>query len=113
MTNKLIRDGKVAVLISSGFGAGWYTWNSDRDEVGESCLFDPDIAALVESGASSEKIEELAKQKWGKFFYTGGVDGLEIKWLPVGTQFIVEEHDGFESLRLRDGEGLDHRLTAV
>jgi hypothetical protein len=24
---KVIRDGKVAVLISDGYGAGWYSWN--------------------------------------------------------------------------------------
>ena len=24
---KVIRDGKVAVLYSPGYGAGWYTWS--------------------------------------------------------------------------------------
>ena len=24
---KIIRDGKVAVAVSYGFGAGWSTWN--------------------------------------------------------------------------------------
>jgi hypothetical protein len=32
---KVIRDGKVAVLYSPGYGAGWYSWNRDqvRDQV--------------------------------------------------------------------------------
>ena len=24
---KVVRDGKVAVLVSPGYGAGWSTWN--------------------------------------------------------------------------------------
>ena len=31
--NKLIRDGKVAVLISPEYGAGWSTWNYDLPEI--------------------------------------------------------------------------------
>ena len=26
---KIIEDGKVAVLVSKGYGAGWSTWNLD------------------------------------------------------------------------------------
>ena len=29
MTEKYIKDGKVAVAYSPGFGAGWSTWNDD------------------------------------------------------------------------------------
>ena len=29
MSDKVIRDGKVAVIISPGFGAGWSTWADD------------------------------------------------------------------------------------
>jgi acetyl-CoA acetyltransferase len=36
---KVIRDGKVAILYSPGFGAGWSTWNSYSNEM----IFDPDI----------------------------------------------------------------------
>jgi hypothetical protein len=42
--NKLIRDGLVAVLYSPGFGAGWYSWNSEHPEI----LFDPALVELVE-----------------------------------------------------------------
>ena len=30
--NKVIRDGKVAVLYSPGYGAGWYSWNWNHPE---------------------------------------------------------------------------------
>jgi hypothetical protein len=42
---KVIRDGKVAVLYSPGFGAGWYSWNSSVPQ----CLFSPEIVAMVEA----------------------------------------------------------------
>jgi hypothetical protein len=41
---KYIKDGKVAVLYSSGFGAGWYTWN---DESLTGLVFDRDIVEAV------------------------------------------------------------------
>jgi hypothetical protein len=35
-------------------------------------------------------------------FYTGGIDGLEIEWVPVGTKFVIDEYDGAELLRTID-----------
>jgi len=37
---KYIRDGKVAVLYSPGFGAGWSTWNDDEYRMSQP-NFDP------------------------------------------------------------------------
>ena len=84
---KLIKDGKVAVLISPGFGAGWSTWVHGNQE----CLFEPEIVEAVLAGKGTAEIERLAEAKYGEGFYTGGASGLEVFWLPVGTQFIVEE----------------------
>jgi hypothetical protein len=96
---KLIKDGKVAVLISPGFGAGWSTWASgDRDEL----LFDADIAQAVLDGMDSGDLELLAKSKYPKEFL-GGLDDLEVQWVDQGTEFIVEEYDGSESIRYKDG----------
>ena len=49
---KIIRDGKVAVLYSPGFGAGWSTWNQELPEL----VFNPVIVDLVEK----EQWDELA-----------------------------------------------------
>jgi hypothetical protein len=89
--NKVIRDGKVAVLYSPGFGAGWYSWSNIPE-----CVFDPDIVAAVESG-DRHKAADIASAKW-EGFYTGGADQLEIEWLPEGTPFRIEEYDGSESV---------------
>lgn len=43
---KVIRDGKVAILYSPGYGAGWYSWNSGVRQ----CLFSPEIVAALEKG---------------------------------------------------------------
>ena len=93
---KVIRDGKVAVLISHGFGAGWYSWHSKVE-----LLFHPKIVELVEQNRNNEITEELCQELLGTDEYVCvlGVDGLSINWLPVGTAFEVDEYDGAESLR--------------
>ena len=96
---KLIKDGKVAVLISPGFGAGWSTWAiGDRDEL----LFDAEIAQALLDGVDYGDIELLAKSKYPDQ-YLGGLDDLEVQWVDQGTEFTVEEYDGSESIRYKDG----------
>ena len=98
MVEKLIRDGKVAVLISPGFGAGWSTWASDHAEF---ALFDKGLVELAERGASASEVEEYIKQALNnKYFYVGGWSDVEVRWLDQGTRFTVYEYDGSESLRM-------------
>lgn len=96
--NRLVRDGLVAVLYSPNYGAGWSTW-ADTD-IREDVLFDPAMVELVEQ----EKWEELKAFVALKYptLYTGGLEDLHIEWMPVGTQFIVEDYDGNESITRRD-----------
>jgi hypothetical protein len=90
--NKVIRDGKVAVLYSPGFGAGWYSWNPDKLE----CLFSPEIVKMVEN--KEEITEDVCNSLFGKDFYSGGSEQLQIAWIPEGTKFRVHEYDGSESI---------------
>jgi hypothetical protein len=99
MVEKVIRDGKVAVLVSPGFGAGWSTWA--HGEIGERCMFDPIVVAWVEGG----KVGEVPVAHYGDaYFYIGGADGLEIEWVPVGTAFMISEYDGSESIRFKESD---------
>lgn len=96
MTERVIRDGKVAVLISPGFGAGWSTWADASHQ--EIALYHPRLVEAAEAGAVDIDaiVEELVG---GDHFYTGGWRDIQIVWLPKETQFCVEEYDGSESIR--------------
>ena len=94
---KVIRDGKVAVLYSPGLGAGWYSWNDSQD-----CLFHPEIVALVEADKRNEITQKLCDRLFGKTFCSVGAMDLKIAWLPVGTAFSIEEFDGAESIMTVD-----------
>ena len=122
--NRYYRDGKIAVLISPGYGAGWYSWNTEHRE----CIFDKDIVELVlkkmdileelkklsykdrqeatkRTNSSLMKISkikdnivELAKQKFGDGFYTRGAEDLEVEFVSIGSNIQINEYDGSESL---------------
>ena len=93
---KLIRDGMVAVLYSPGFGAGFYTWNTEHEDM----MFDPVLATLV----LDDKMDEAhtyVTMRWPDA-YAGGVDDLKVQWIPVGTDFRIHEYDGSESIEIKD-----------
>lgn len=95
--DKVVKDGKVAVLISPGYGAGWSTWvDTEHKEI---ALFHPDLvkAALDEV----EDVQPMVDKIFGEdsYFYTGGWRDIEVEWLDEGTSFYVEEYDGSESLK--------------
>jgi len=100
---KYIRDGKVAVLISPGFGAGWSTWNPDYPGM----LFDPVIVEMLLNAKEEEKafvagqIEAHVDINYPDASISG-LENLEVQWVPIGTEFVVGEYDGSESLRTMD-----------
>ena len=55
---KVIRDGKVAVLVSHGFGAGWYSWNTEHQQL----LFHPKLVEMVEQNRINEITDEWVKE---------------------------------------------------
>lgn len=92
---KVIRDGKVAVLISGGWGAGWSTWNGDE----EILLFHPKLVQMVEEKRTEEITEKWMVKELGlKDVFLSGLDGLYIEWVPEGTRFRVDEWDGAEMI---------------
>ena len=99
--NRLIRNGQVAVIYSPGFGAGWSTWNAEYDD--EELIFDPGLADLISNGKSQGQIEAYVALKWPEA-YTGGLDQVVVKWVPVGTKFKITEYDGSENLEFRDSD---------
>ena len=93
---KLIDNGRVAVLYSPGFGAGWSTWNQGVPEI----LFDPAIVKFIENDQMAELTTYVTLKYPG--LYTGGMDSLAVAWLPVGANFRIIEYDGSESIEIKE-----------
>jgi hypothetical protein len=85
---KIVRDGKVAVAVSYGFGAGWSTW-SEVDPM------DARFNQLFLDGKVDEVVRICDEEELG---YAGGAADVEIVWVPIGTKFVISEYDGSESL---------------
>jgi hypothetical protein len=92
---KVIRDGKVGVLVSPGFGAGFYTWDAPIE-----AIFNPTLIGLIESEKWQEAVD-FVEETWENV-YNGGVRDLRVFWVPEGKEFIIEEYDGSESLVLKE-----------
>jgi hypothetical protein len=95
---KVVRNGKVAVLYSPDYGAGWYSWNTEIPE----CLFDPEIVQMVENNVDKSEIVKLAEEKWPKGYWSAR--DLKIAWLDEGTLFQILEYDGAEEIELSEGK---------
>ena len=99
---KVIKDNRVAILVSDGFGAGWSTWADS--EVEEKALFCPEIVNMILEGKKDEITDELIASLLGENFYTGGLGGLDVEWVEQGAIFKIDEYDGSESLFIFDEE---------
>lgn len=94
-TSRVERDGKVAVLYSPGYGAGWSTWT---EEHAEALTFDPQIVAALLADNRAEAAR-IAAEKYPDM-YLGGLDSLKVEWIPKGTVFEIVEYDGSESINI-------------
>lgn len=98
---KTIRHGKVAVCYSPGYGAGWSTWAESNQR--ETLIFHPKIVQAVEEGKQSIIDEDWLVENLGKEFenvYCGGAKQLQIKWVPEGFLFRINEYDGYEGVEV-------------
>lgn len=98
---EIIREGKVAILYSPGFGSGWYTWHGVYE-----LLRDPEVVHLVELRSKvpedektyyTEKIMDYCKATYGDKSYLGAED-LSIEWIDLGDKFRITEYDGSETI---------------
>lgn len=112
--NKVVRDGKVAVLISVDYGLGWSTENyAFRNEL----LFDPVVVEIVLKWAEDsntlrgdaydvayeqyhKSVEDHVNKEYQGLVSTGGISGLMVEWVPMGERFYIRDYDGAESLVL-------------
>jgi len=93
---RVVKDGKVAVLVSPGFGAGFVTWI-------DGLALRPTLVQYVLLGKRDEITPELVQALTGlEYACTGGASDLEIEWVEKGLAFRYEEYDGSEHLVFAD-----------
>ena len=90
------KDGKTAVLVSPGFGAGFSTWNEPEMAV------DFDLVEAFLSG-DMNRFEYIVVEKYGENMYLGGMDNLMVVWVDEGNKFRVDEYDGNERVEILEG----------
>lgn len=92
---------EVAVLVSPGYGCGWYTWHQC-----EELIFAPNIVEKV-LRCESITIEDIAEaleitvdeaEERGLDLYTRSQ--LRVRWIKENEGFSIDEYDGAESLVL-------------
>jgi hypothetical protein len=106
---KVIRNGKVAVIISPNYGGGWYTWNYEKNI---NMVFDPILVEMVERKALFKpesndyyNVIELIKDYVVSKDYVDsdfGIEDLAVVWVDKNRKFIIQEYDGWESLLFED-----------
>ena len=89
---KFEHDGKVAVLYSPGYGAGWFTSNSHQPGI----VFDREIVAAVLADDIAKALK-IARAKYGDINTSGG-STLCVDWVPKGEPFEITEYDGNEDV---------------
>jgi hypothetical protein len=88
--DKLIRNGKVAVIIHNGYGLGWYTEHYDID-----LLFDKKLAeAIIEK--RDDDLLSIMEEICGKEHPFP--HDLRVEWVTQGEPFIISNYDGRESI---------------
>ena len=90
------KDGKTAVLVSPGYGAGFSTWNKPEMAV------DFDLVEAFLSG-DMNRFECIVVEKYGENMYLGGMENLMVVWVDEGNKFRVDEYDGNERVEILEG----------
>jgi len=92
-------DGKVAVLVSYGFGAGWSTWNE------ESLAYDKNVIEIFDkyppqqTKEGLEQVQNELKELGYKYVYMGGYNDIQKEWIEKGVPFRINEYDGSETIQ--------------
>ena len=87
---------QIGIIYSPGFGAGWSTWGDKGQAI------DQELANALHNDEPYEVVKQIAERNWPDS-YLGGLADCIVEWVDSGTQFIVEEYDGSESLTFQDG----------
>ena len=78
---KVVQNGRVAVIYSPGFGAGWSTWTGDKN-----VCFDPILVEWIENGKNGEPpLDHYGDDAP----YAGGLSDAEIAWIAFSPPALI------------------------
>jgi hypothetical protein len=101
---RLVRDGRVAVVISGGYGGGWASFEDDAER--DLMLFHPRLVVAVED-KDDEAVLKWIRTHIPDHYYAAANTSprLSIEWVPQGEEFIIQEYDGAETVRVKTHMG--------
>ena len=88
-------DGKIEVLVSPNYGAGWSTWNEISMALDKRI-----IDYFKEHGKEPDcrEVEAFVEGLGYRRCFAGGWYDIEIETVEKGEAFMITEYDGFEEL---------------
>ena len=114
------KNGKIGVLVSPGWGAGWSTWSCPALAYDKRVIEfwldhkdDENFLKTVEITGGWEIPESSAHKEAAEFFksigyeepYMGGFDDIVLKYVKPGEPWRISEYDGWEHLETLDDAG--------
>ena len=115
-----VKNGKVGVLVSPGYGAGWSTWEGREfaynksviefwlshkdDKVFMDTVNNYGFGNIEESAAHKEAMEFFKSIGYGQP-YMGGFKDLKLAFVAPGVPWRIREHDGWEELETFEDAG--------
>lgn len=107
------KDGKVGVLVHNGYGGFWSYFDirlavdariidywekhkGDREFLDACRIHDSDQAKEVKTFLISLGYDPR------KFDVYGFDDALKLEWIPKSSRFIIQEYDGYETIKIID-----------
>jgi hypothetical protein len=99
--DRISRAGKVAVLVGNGHGNCWSThWRAANAGVNrEEMIFCPRVVKAV-LGESDETVYEAVMATF-PIVQADYAISLTVEWVPEGQQFVIDEDESLERLRLK------------
>ena len=91
-------NGKIEILISPHYGAGWSTWNENYKI---NIALDKRIINYYKKYGNevpSSSLKEFLESIGYKDVFCGGWKNIIIKTIQKGEKFRIDEYDGWESL---------------
>ena len=96
------KNGKIAVLVSHGYGAGWSTWKC------KDLAYDKRVVEIFDKYPPKQNNEQLKeiqrklKEIGYENVYMGGYNQIKKHWIARGVPFRIDEYDGSESIETLD-----------